>query len=1082
MRNRSIMKTLLQLLVWLGAAAAFTVHPGTFPLAGKVVDAEGRPVAGAVVECYEYGRGLPFPSAEMEMRQRTTTDTNGAFELRGVRARVVLLARKPGLAAAWHQLIATPGAEQRLTLVSPAVLAGVVVDEKDQPVAGAQVSVAIAYSETTREGGGRAFNYLSDTPARECFTARTSADGRFRISDFPTNASAALTVLAPGKALKPSDEPEHIGPNTMPFRAGQEDIRLVMEPAGSIEGKIVAEPGGPPLPKALLMLQPDGPGLFRLAQREPVESGTDGTFRLNDVAAGSYRLHIGFGTNVVPDWVAEGFPVSVESGQVNRGVEITATRGSLLAVAVVDKAERKPRAEVEVSAYREAFRSAARTAGDGVAWLRLLPGAYRVSASAEDWRSEDTVATMEAGMTNRVEIELTPPPKITGVVCRPDNQPAAGLAVQIVGAFSADYSKNKTDTNGRFAVEWDPRRYGGMEGTYCLLIRDAERNLAVAEDVDEDTGPLDVRLAPGLTLAGRAECDGKPVTNVTASLVFWAGNRGMYLTGLSTDTNTPGRFEIPALPPGRRYGVNVSAPGYGQKSLQNLEIAADAGRQELDPVELKPANLQLAGQVVDADDKPVAGANVQLQGEDQPTGFVQTDREGRFRFAQVCEGPAQLHANARNSYGNVTAEGGETNVVLRLGENASVQADATVRRLKGTVTDPDGKPVVGARVAVFPSDSSRWTKTGTNGAFDIKWTLQPWQVQSGGSPSLVVLDAVHNLAVAEDIAEDATDLNVQLKAALTLAGRVEGPDGQALTSAEVGLWLRVGNTSSQVNEQPTPTDAKGRFEIKTLPAGAQYTVFAKAKGHGRSQQEIEPGSETNRIELEPFVLKVADQVVAGQVVNEKEKPLSGVNVNLSGEDQPDGSTTTDREGRFNFKVCEGTVSLFANSQSGYANVTAEAGDTNIVLQISRNEPFVRAAAGGSSLKGKTLPDLAALGLAADAAPSGKPVLLCLLDVEQRPSRRMARLLAEQHDALRQKGLTVLAAQAIVTGAEAFKEWQDANPAPFPVGRVSEKSEKAKWATDQESLPWLILTDAAGRVVAEGFALDELDAKLKQPGE
>jgi len=76
---------------------------------------------------------------------------------------------------------------------------------------------------------------------------------------------------------------------------------------------------------------------------------------------------------------------------------------------------------------------------------------------------------------------------------------------------------------------------------------------------------------------------------------------------------------------------------------------------------------------------------------------------------------------------------------------------------------------------------------------------------------------------------------------------------------------------------------------------------------------------------------------------------------------------------------------------------------------------------------------------------------------------------------------VLAAQAIVTGAEAFKEWQHASPVPFLVGRVSEKSEKTKWATDQESLPWLILTDAAGRVVAEGFALDELDAKLKQPG-
>jgi hypothetical protein len=30
----------------------------------------------------------------------------------------------------------------------------------------------------------------------------------------------------------------------------------------------------------------------------------------------------------------------------------------------------------------------------------------------------------------------------------------------------------------------------------------------------------------------------------------------------------------------------------------------------------------------------------------------------------------------------------------------------------------------------------------------------------------------------------------------------------------------------------------------------------------------------------------------------------------------------------------------------------------------------------------------------------------------------------------------------------------------------------------ESLPWLILVDNERRVMAEGFALDELDAKLK----
>jgi hypothetical protein len=69
-------------------------------------------------------------------------------------------------------------------------------------------------------------------------------------------------------------------------------------------------------------------------------------------------------------------------------------------------------------------------------------------------------------------------------------------------------------------------------------------------------------------------------------------------------------------------------------------------------------------------------------------------------------------------------------------------------------------------------------------------------------------------------------------------------------------------------------------------------------------------------------------------------------------------------------------------------------------------------------------------------------------------------------------------QAAIASTEAFKEWKDGNRMPFPVGRLSEKADKTKWISQVESLPWLILADANHRVTAEGFAIDDLDAKLK----
>jgi hypothetical protein len=1056
-----------------------TNAPDALRLAGTVVNAAGQPVAGATVEYWRY-EGRPPVLNRLELKKQIATGTNGSFVFQGSRASGFLVARKPDMAAAWKQLgqpyNAPRGPEERLMLTAPGTLEGMVVDEADKPVADAAVFVAAAFSELSIESGGRTVNFLSGRPARDCFGARTDADGHFRIERFPTNAAAILTVQYPGKVLRQSVQ-SFTSMDSVGYRTGQKDIKLAVEPAGSIDGKIVAVETNQSSPKAWLTLRSNGPGFFGADDREPVQSGADGTFRLNNVAAGSYYLQAVFGTNDIPEWVAESVPVSVEIGQTTRDVTMTAIRGGLLEVTILGKGDRKPLSGVSVNAYKESSPSAATSGSNGVALLRLPPGNYRVLASRGNGFPEQASASVEADQTNRVEMELAGPKKITGVVHLPDGRAAAGLPVRLAGSSGPDTANAKTDANGRFELEWTQRRFGQNEAITCLLIRDVERNLAVVKEIDEDTGPLDLKLEPGLTLAGRAECDGKPLTNATGTLIFWTGQSGMHLTGLSRGTNTPGYFEIPALPPGRKYGILIAAPGYGQKSVYDINASADPIRQELDPVELLPANLKLAGQVLDADDKPVATVYVSLYGENQPGGNVRTDREGRFTFEHVCEGRAQLSANNQKSYGNVTAEGGDTNVVLHLGQTYGSSPDSTSHKLKGTVTDPDGKPVAGAQLAVFPGNGRNWTRTGTNGIFSLTWSLQQWQLQAGG-PQLVVRDPTRNLAVASDLPEDATNLDVQLKPALTACGLVKGTDEAPLPGAQVGVLLKVGNSYDQLNEQYASADAQGRYEIKCLPADTQYIIYASAKGHGRSQQNIQSDPETNRLELAPFVLKLADRVVAGQVLNDKEKPASGVNVSLNGEDQPGGSTTTDSQGRFHFQVCEGKVSLYANAQNSYAQANVEAGDTNVVITLNSRSNDSSPTPRREALKGGPLPALATVNLAADVAPSNQPVLLCLFDAGQRPSRYAIRRLNEQAAALQQKNISVIGVQSPIIGDDAFDEWKTSSPVSFPIGRVTEKPEKCRWASSVTTLPWLILADANHKVIAEGFPLDDLDAQLK----
>jgi hypothetical protein len=86
-------------------------------------------------------------------------------------------------------------------------------------------------------------------------------------------------------------------------------------------------------------------------------------------------------------------------------------------------------------------------------------------------------------------------------------------------------------------------------------------------------------------------------------------------------------------------------------------------------------------------------------------------------------------------------------------------------------------------------------------------------------------------------------------------------------------------------------------------------------------------------------------------------------------------------------------------------------------------------------------------------------------------------LAEQNESLRRKDVTVLGIQAAAVTSESFDRWKDANPLPFKLGRVTDRKPASTWVTEADSLPWLILVNPQGRVIAEGFSPADLAGKL-----
>jgi protocatechuate 3,4-dioxygenase beta subunit len=488
-----------------------------------------------------------------------------------------------------------------------------------------------------------------------------------------------------------------------------------------------------------------------------------------------------------------------------------------------------------------------------------------------------------------------------------------------------------------------------MQMQPALLARHPTRNLVCLQDLEEMPN-YTLKLEPGVVIRGKlSDPAGKPITNASIQVSFRHGNFGAECGEGAAKAD--GQFEIHGLPKVDSYNVNAWAEGYGRAN-RNIQRDESRDRLEVEPVTLQPATLRLAGKVLSQDDKPQAGATVSMSGEDQPSASTVTDANGQFTFNSACPGPVHLWASvpAGNAHANTTAEGGDTNVVIQLGSSGRYISSSAFR-LDGVVTKPDGSPAPKIAIQAFPGNWNEVKKSDADGRFNLR-------LQSGMSESgfiVVARDVERNLAAAASVESGETNVTLKLEKGITVIGHVADPDGRVLTDAEVQIILWNGNTGHWIG-QPVKAKPDGTFEVSALPTGQRYQFDAFAKGYGRDSRTVELESGSEKVELDTYQLSVADQAVAGVVVDDNEKPVARAHVNIYGDKQPHANMQTDAKGRFAFtNVCAGTVRLSASGGRGWGNTTVEAGDTNITLTIGRPYYGEERRAPAVTLKGKPCP-------------------------------------------------------------------------------------------------------------------------------
>lgn len=330
-------------------------------LEGTVLDADGRPLAGAPVFAYREGQRLG----------QAQSDEQGRFALEGLPAGAVeLFVRSQDKSrCARSPLEVAPGETRQATvrLAAGAAVVGRVTSRDGQPVAGVPVHARSVVGSVFREG---------KTDDRGEFTVGDLYPGRYRVS-------------VPGTAR---DAPR--AEALVELDAGQARCDLVAR-SGAVLAGVVEGPDGRPVAQA---------GVFALEegrQRAEVQSDDQGAFRIEGLPPGTYRVYSRRGEELTGTAPA----LALAEDAVQEGLRITLRAPARLRGRVLDPSG-QPVADLELVARGRdtPVRRQARTDAEGrFEMAPFYDGGYQVSADGGG-------LALEARRRGAAEARLGPAP------------------------------------------------------------------------------------------------------------------------------------------------------------------------------------------------------------------------------------------------------------------------------------------------------------------------------------------------------------------------------------------------------------------------------------------------------------------------------------------------------------------------------------------------------------------------------------------------------------------------------------------------------------------------------------------------
>jgi len=643
-------------------------------ITGRIIDSLARPVERAEVAVYEqfddYSTGQDYAKLLDKIKK---TDSNGNFVLNAdinLWYRVLIVARKEGFALGWDVMASSVGDRSEnkyIIMEKPCSLAGIVVDEKGKPAAGAKIRALPKTNYSER------LEHRPILAPEQWLTTQTDDKGHFQFDNFAADVSSDFWVEAPGWSSVYKYTTHWL--KVYGFKTGMTDIRLVLPKEIPVQGRIIDAETGQPVSGAHVVIKPDDIREHKnpyCPHRTVSES--DGKFYFKGIPPGKNSIKVSVADETT-GLVDKRIKVDIQADKDLKDIIVELDKGGLIEIIAREEGTNKPASDIPLYFWqaeqdeKSNFYKDAITDKDGKLRIWAPPGecAFRASYDRIFFQTYEDQMLVIKGQTAKSELMFDSTPSVSGLVLDQTNQPVSGVLVMAnpVGEQCI------TDKAGIFEV-----RYSPSEPLERLVARDLTRNLAAIVEVKNNAKPVQITLKPALSIAGRIT-DPNDIGIPAARLELTLNVPG-WLTYLGSEilTDFMGRYEIKALPllqEGFGYRISVNSSGYGNKSYERISITGKPGTTtEIKPLVLQPADQSISGSVVNAEDKPAAGAVIFMRGKNQPIRRTMTDSNGGFIIKRVCKGSLRIQANSDNSSeggGFINAEGGDQNVKIILGQN-----------------------------------------------------------------------------------------------------------------------------------------------------------------------------------------------------------------------------------------------------------------------------------------------------------------------------------------------------------------------------------------------------------------------------